>query len=580
MKKILLLIFSIVFAFGVERTFLEPSEAFKHSFEKKDNSLIIKLNLGKDIYLYADKLKVLINSPEKIDITEEINLPKSVPYDEFIVYFDNLNLEVPYSLLQSKIKSDTYEIKFNFQGCSKAGLCYAPMSKSIKIDLNAKKSNVSDISKEIKEDSTLNEVDDITNSLKNSSTLLVLATFFGFGLLLSLTPCVFPMIPILSSIIVNAGQNKELTVGRGFFLSLVYVLAMSFAYTIAGILAGLFGANLQVALQNPYVLVTFSAIFIALAFSMFGYFELRLPQVLQNKINKTSEGKENQGVVGIAIMGFLSALIVGPCVAPPLAGALVYIGQTGDAFLGGAALFVMSLGMGLPLLLIGIGAGKFMPKPGGWMESITKIFGIVMLSIAIWMLDRVLDPTLIMYLWALLFMGSAIYLKMYEHILIKLMTLVILIYGVIVFVGAISGATNVLNPLERFTANTNAISSINSNIVTFKKVKNIDELEKAIELSSKPVMLDFYADWCVSCKELEEITFKDEKVIAKLKEFTLLKADVTKNTNEDKELQKKFSIVGPPGLIFWDEKNQEVNGAKIIGYKNPKEFLDIVNKYF
>ena len=386
------------------------------------------------------------------------------------------------------------------------------------------------------------------------------------------------MIPILSSIIVKAGQNEKLTAKKGFFLSLVYVLSMSLAYTIAGVIAGVFGANLQVALQNPYVLTVFAAIFVALAFSMFGYFKLELPQSLQNKINKTTEGKEKQGVFGIAVMGFLSALIVGPCVAPPLAGALVYIGQTGDAILGGAALFVMSLGMGLPLLLIGLGAGKFMPKPGGWMETITKIFGIVMLAIAIWMLDRVLEPTLTMYLWALLLLGSAIYLKIYEHILIKLITLVILIYGVIVFVGAVSGATNVLNPLEKFTSGKTI--SMQQNELVFKSVKNIAELEEAIKSSDKPVMLDFYADWCVSCKELEEITFKDEQVIQKLKGFTLLRADVTANNQDDKELQKRFDIVGPPGLIFWDENKKEINAAKIVGYKNPKDFLEIVNKYF
>ncbi len=217
-------------------------------------------------------------------------------------------------------------------------------------------------------------------------------------------------------------------------MSLVYVLAMAAAYTIAGVLAGLFGANLQVALQNPYVLVVFSLIFVALAFSMFGYFRLELPQSIQNKVNKTTDGKENQGIVGIAIMGFLSALIVGPCVAPPLAGALVYIGQTGDAFLGGAALFVMSIGMGAPLLLIGLGAGKYMPKPGGWMDSVSKIFGIVMLAVAIWMLDRVLPATLIMYLWAILLIGAAIYLKVFEHIIAKLITKIVLIYGVLVFV--------------------------------------------------------------------------------------------------------------------------------------------------
>ena len=579
MKKIILLLLWVVFSFGVERSFLSPDEAFKYSVEEKSDRLIIDLKLGKDIYLYDDKLNISIVKPQNINIRDSVNIPKAIPYDEFIVHFDDLKIEVPFSLLKEKVDAKSYELKFDFQGCSKAGLCYAPMSEIINLDLkNSSSSGLSSTSNEITSKVDLNETDTIANSLKDGSVILILATFFGFGLLLSLTPCVFPMIPILSSIIVNAGQNKELTAKKGFFLSLVYVLAMSLAYTIAGVLAGLFGANLQVALQNPYVLTVFAAIFVALAFSMFGYFKLELPQSIQNKINKTAEGKENQGVVGIAIMGFLSALIVGPCVAPPLAGALVYIGQTGDAILGGAALFVMSLGMGIPLLLIGLGAGKFMPKPGGWMESITKIFGIVMLAIAIWMLDRVLAPVYVMYLWAFLFLGAGIYLKIYEHILIKLVTVVIFLYGILTFIGAVSGATNVLNPLEKLTSKT-SISQVSNNLV-FKKVKNISELDAAVKASSKPVMLDFYADWCVACKELEEITFKDEEVIKKLKNFTLLKADVTLNNEDDKALQKRFNIVGPPGLIFWDENNNEVNGAKIVGFKNPKEFLEIVNKYF
>ncbi len=572
MKKILLLLILFIYSFSLElgNKVLEPEEAFKVKFIKNEDSLNIKLELGKDIYLYHDKLQINILKPQKIEITKELNIPKPVNYQEFIVQFDDLNLTIPYNLLKSKVDSKEFEIELKFQGCSKAGLCYAPMSQKQILVLNT---NIQD-----EVSTSINETDSIANSLKEKNLLLVLLTFFGFGLLLSLTPCVFPMIPILSSIIVGASKNETMTASRGFFLSLVYVLSMSVAYTIAGVIAGIFGANLQVALQNPYVLVIFALIFVALAFSMFGYFEIRLPQAIQNKVNKTTDGKEKQGILGIAIMGFLSALIVGPCVAPPLAGALVYIGQTGDAILGGLALFVMSLGMGVPLLLIGLGAGKFMPKPGGWMESITRIFGIVMLGVAIWLLDRVLDATIIIYLWALLLLGSAIYLKIYQHILTQLITVVIFILGVVLFVGAISGATNPLNPLEKFTSS--KMTQVSDEKLIFKKVKNIQELELAIKNSNKPVMLDFWASWCVSCKELEEITFQDEQVINKLQEFTLLKADVTENNDEDKALQKKFGVVGPPALIFWDKDKNEIQASRIIGYKNPKDFLEIVNKNF
>jgi thiol:disulfide interchange protein DsbD len=321
---------------------------------------------------------------------------------------------------------------------------------------------------------------------------------------------------------------------------------------------------------------------------MFGYYEIQLPQSLQSKLTKTSDSAQSKGgLVGVAVMGFLSALIVGPCVAPALAGALVYIGQTGDALLGGAALFVMSLGMGVPLLIVGAGAGKFMPKPGGWMTIVSQVFGVVMLGIAIWMLERIIPAYLTLFLWGLLFMGSAIYLGALEPLekgirnerkLIKLFGILLLLIGILEVIGAFTGATNPLDPLEKLKQRPVALQSgAPMQKVTFKIVKNVDELDAAIKASDKPVLLDFSAEWCSACKELEHITFKDPEVIKLMSQFTLLRADVTKNSPEDKAMLKRFNLFGPPALIFFKD-GHEMKNLKTIGYKPPEAFIPILKK--
>ena len=578
MKTILVAFLLVISLFAGENDFLQPSEAFKVSIDKKENAYEINIKLDKTIYLYDEFLSVKI-LPQNIDLTKELKFPKPVNYDDFIVHFDGMKVTVPYSLIKDKIGNEAYELQFNYQGCSKAGLCYSPMSLSVKSDKNvdvdtSKSTKKVELQEIVKFE---NETDSITQTLKDGSFLLVLATFFGFGLLLSMTPCIFPMIPILSSIIVQQ-SNKDggkMSASKGLFLSVVYVLAMSIAYTIAGVLAGLFGANLQAMLQDPIVIMIFASIFVILAFSMFGYFEIGLPQSWQTKLNKTSEdSSKSGGITGVAVMGFFSALIVGPCVAPPLAGALVYIGQTGDAFLGGAALFVMSIGMGLPLLAIGVGAGKYMPKPGGWMETVTKIFGIVMLAIALWMLERIIPSVAFMFLSSFLLIGTGLYLQVFTHIIVRLITTIILIYGVIVFTGAASGSTNVLDPLENFKGGTGIVKKEK---LDWLYVKNVSQLEDVVSKSSKPVMLDFWATWCVSCKELDNITFKDSTVKAELSKYQLVKVDVTKNTEDDKALMKKFNLFGPPALIFYKDGKEELN-KRIIGYKNPQEFMENINK--
>ena len=549
MKK-LLLIFLFISTLFSNDDFLKPSEAFKVNIFEKQNSVNININLDDTIYLYDDKLKIYLN---KKDITKDVLKHKAINYHDFIVHMGDINTQISKEFIKNNIDSNNYEIVLKYQGCSKKGLCYAPMKETYKGSLNSTNNTSS-----VKKNNEVDETTSISNILKDGNILIILGTFFLFGLALSLTPCIFPMIPILSSIIVQHSNNNDgkISAFEGFKLSLVYVLAMSVAYTIAGILAGVFGANIQAMLQNPYVLVTFALVFVALAFSLFGYYSLELPQSFQNKINSIT-GNSKKGMSSVAIMGFLSALIVGPCVAPPLAGALVYIGQTGDAVLGGMALFVMSIGLGMPLLLVGIGAGKYMPKPGGWMEVVSKVFGVVMLALAIYMLDRLLDQYIIYILFALLSLGTAIYLLKTSGKFAKIVAILLL---------ALASYFAYLS------------TNIKEDHLKFTYVQTSQELDKILANTTKPIMLDYWASWCVSCKELETITYADPKVQEFLKSYTLLKVDVTQNTKDDQELMKRFNIYGPPALVFFDKNGKQEKSKMIVGYKNPKEFLDIVSK--
>ncbi len=582
-----LLLFSSLFA--TEDGFLEPEKAFVVTIAESSDNVDISIKLDKTIYIYDDKTEVLIN---KTNVTKKVFTKKPVDHDGFIVHMGEFIISVPKTLIKEVGGDAPYTVTFNYQGCSMEGLCYSPLSTTysgilkaadvIKDEPNATTQVVPEVVQEINTTTpataSKDETSSIADMLSGGNIFLILATFFGFGLLLSLTPCIFPMVPILSSIIVQHSNNGsgEMNAKKGFFLSLVYVLSMAAAYTIAGVLAGLFGANIQAMMQNPTVLIVFAGVFVALAFSLFGYYSLELPQSFQNKINSLSgSGEKKGGIAGVAIMGFLSALIVGPCVAPPLAGALVYIGQTGDAVLGGLALFFMSIGLGAPLLLVGAGAGKYMPKPGGWMETVSRVFGIVMLALAVYMLDRVVDPTVIMYLWAILFIGAGLYLQEFKNIVARTITTLILVFGIVVFVGAISGTTNVLKPLEKFTSGGNTTQATK---LEFKKVHSLEELKVAISEAKKPVLLDFWATWCVSCKELDNLTFTDPAVQAELSKYTLLKADVSNNTEDDKAMMKEFNVFGPPALIFYDQNGTLEENKRIVGYKNPKDFLEIISK--
>ena len=553
--------------------FLKPDEAFKASaYMKKNCTISATIDLGEEIYLYKSKLNAKLLNAQGI-VIDHINLPNGVDHKGEVVFEGSPEIEIVLKKNKDIKGIVPITLQLGYQGCSMKGVCYEPMQKEFTLNINASKlsfkENIS---------ATDTQTNKITQTLIEGNIGLVLLTFFGFGLLLSLTPCVFPMIPILSSIIV--AQGNKMNAKKGFMLSVVYVLSMSTAYTIAGVLAGLFGSNIQITMQNPWIISTFALLFVGLAMSMFGFFEIGLPSSWQSKLSKTSDKVGNKGgMAGVAIMGFLSALIVGPCVAPPLAGALVYIGQTGNAVLGGAALFVLSLGMGLPLLIIGTGAGKFMPRPGGWMNNVSKIFGVIMLGIAIFMLSRIISETITMFLWAVLLIVVSVYMGALEPLkyrswdaLFKGLGLIVLVYGFILFYGALKGETNPLNPLP-----TNRVQDSKNTVqhgLKFQKVHSLLELDTLMKQNKgKKIMLDFYADWCTSCKELEHTTFANPDVSNALKDYILIQADLTSNGDEEKELSDHFGIFGPPAIIFFDQNGTQIEDANLIGYKDAQTFL-------
>jgi len=396
------------------------------------------------------------------------------------------------------------------------------------------------------------------------------------------------MIPILSSIIV--GQGDKITTRNAFTLSLLYVLAMAVTYTVAGVVAGLFGENLQATFQNPWILGSFAGVFVLLSLSMFGFYELQMPNFIQSRLTEYSNKQQGGTLTGVAIMGFLSALIVGPCVAAPLAGALIYIGQTGDAVLGGLALFALSMGMGAPLVAIGTSAGKFMPKAGIWMDVTKAVFGVLLLAVAIWMLERIIPASVTLILWGILLVTSSIYMGALEGLQIessgwkkfwKGMGLILFTYGILLLIGASSGSTDMLQPLKGLSAASSTNQQSNNGKLQFTKIKGIKGREQALtkaRANKQTVMVDFYADWCISCKEMEKYTFSDPKVQAELKNTLLLKADATENDAQDKELYKHFGIIGKPAIIFYNSAGTKMHNYRVVGYMPAEKCSNHINQ--
>ena len=552
MKYLFILLTFFLNLFGSEN--FTPKVTLENS-----NKIVVEIGIADGIHLNRDGLQFSLNVSDEVAQLGKYSLPRGEK-DSFggEIYSGKFRLEIPL-ILRKEV--DNLVFTLQYQGCSDKGICFRPE----KVDFTL-------IGGGSEKQETSGETNSIVAKMEQGDFFATLITFFGFGLLLSLTPCIFPLIPILSSIIVAQGEG--LSAKRGFFLSLVYTISMAFAYAITGVVSALFGANIQIAMQNPIVVTIFALIFVALALSLFGFYEIKLPTSIQNRLMKKSdEAGQKGGFIGVAIMGFLSALIVGPCVAPPLAGAILYISQSGDALLGGLALFFMGFGTGVPLLLIGAGAGKFMPKPGGWMEKVSQIFGIVMLGIAIQTLSKILPDTIVVLLWGILFISSSIYLGALEPLknrfrlepLFKSVAVMGLIFGAVLFVNSVEK----LIGFEKATSSTTTEQSS----LSFQDISTLDELDEKLFQSDRIVMVDFTAKWCVSCKEWEEITFRDKEVQKVLENFELYRVDVSDNSEEDKAIMKELGIVGPPAILFF-QFGVELEDKRIYGFKNPKQFID------
>ena len=575
---------------------LPPEEAFLVAATLAD-AQTVKLDFTPtaDTYLYRDKLGWVIKSPADVKVLRA-DLPAGEVKDDpnFPTPMEVYHHDVAATLTLSRalVAGEKLVIEAGWQGCNeKVGVCYPPLTRNFTLVAEATTPAAGAVI--VAPDQAVagtpeSDTSRIARVLKGGSFWAVVATFFGFGLLLALTPCVFPMIPILSGII--AGQKREMTKMHGFLLALAYVLGMAITYALAGVAAALSGTLISNALQNPWALGIGASLFVLLALSMFGFFEIQLPSALQSKFSDASNKMKGGNFLGVFVMGALSAVIVGPCVAPPLAAALAFIAQTGNTTLGGVALFVLALGMGVPLLLVGLSAGALLPRAGGWMNAVKYFFGVMMLAIAIYLISPIIPAWINMVLWALLLIASAIFLHALDplpaHVsgwvrLWKGLGVVLLIGGLALLLGMLAGSRDLLQPLNVFKGQTpvGTAMAAEPHGLAFEKVKDVAALDARLaqaKAEGREVMLDFYADWCVSCKEMERFTFSDARVQTRLKNAVLLQADVTATNDADKALLKRFNLFGPPGLIFWNGAGEQ-SAYQVIGYEKPDKFLASIN---
>jgi thiol:disulfide interchange protein DsbD len=546
--------------------FLMPEVAFKISARLDDAQTIsVTYAIADGYYMYRERFAFTAKGAT----LGEPQIPDGkIKFDETFqkdveTYRKSITIKIPVQAPAS------FTLIATSQGCSDKGLCYSPMDSEVRLSPVGGVAQPGEATPSLSGSGNgLPESDmgQIERSLKSGKLMTILSLFFLLGLGLAFTPCVLPMVPILSSIIV--GEGTQVKRSRGFILALVYSLGMAIVYTLLGIAAGLIGEGLAAALQNPWVLGTFALLMAVLALSMFDVYQLQMPAAIQTRLTQASEKQSAGKLIGVFVMGALSALIVGPCVAAPLAGALVYISQTRDVLTGGGALFAMAVGMSVPLLLVGVSAGALLPRAGMWMDAVKRFFGVLMLAVALWMVAPVIPVVAQMLGWTALGVGYGAYLLWGAKggWFSKAVGLVCVLLGMLQLVGVVTGGRDALSPLQH-------LQGERHEKVVFKRVKTTADLDAALQQAKgKHVMLDFYADWCVSCIEMEKLTFTDQRVRDHFADMVLLQVDVTANDADDKAMLRRFNLFGPPGIIFFDKAAQEIQGGRVIGFQNADKF--------
>ena len=571
--------------------FLDPEQAFKLSVKPLDAQTVEScFEIAPGYYMYREQFRAEVFGAT---LGTPVMPAGKTKFDETFqktveIYRDRFCAQLPVTQA-----AGSFKLNVTGQGCADKGLCYPPMTSSFELRLAAfggvssvKRVEVSDSAGAAAPAAVVADISEtgrLDAALQSGHFWTVLGVFFVAGLLLSLTPCVLPMLPILSSIIVGTGGKVTRT--RGLLLAISYSLGMAVVYTALGVAAGLAGEGLAAALQKPWVLGAFALALVGFSLSMFGVYELQLPAGLTGGLSSASQRLPAGRLTGVFVMGGVSALIVSPCVAAPLAGALVYLSQTRDVVLGGSALFALACGMSVPLLLLGASAGALLPRTGAWMDGVKHFFGMLLLGVALWTVQPVLPATVAQALWGALLIGTAAMLGLFQPAhaihqprtwLRKTVSVMAMVYGLLQLVGAAAGGTDPLKPLAgmgRVSLAGGADATTGATELTFKIVRDVAELDLALATAGRPVMLDFYADWCVSCKEMERDTFSDPSVRQRLSKALLLKADVTANSPADRELLKRFKLFGPPGTIFFDASGHERIGVRVIGFQNAERFL-------